>query len=151
MFCLDRLVATTKRRKRVGRGGERGGQSGRGHKGQSARTGAQGELKAFFEGGQMPLSRRLPCRGFVNVFKKEFSIVNIDLLEQHFNNGEVVNAETLMEKRLIKGHNRELIKILGKGTLSKQLTVTVDKISASARVSIQKAGGSVTISNEGEG
>lgn len=150
MFCLDRLVATTKKRKRVGRGGERGGQSGRGHKGQSARTGASGEIKAFFEGGQMPLSRRLPCRGFVNAFRKTIVTINISDLDRCFNDGDSVTADALVEKNLLKGQGKRLIKVLGKGTLSKRLTVSVDKISATALEAIQQVGGKVILSGEGD-
>ena len=71
MLKLSELVAVKRKSKRIGRGGCRGGQSGRGHKGQGSRSGGKMEIKAFFEGGQMPLSRRLPCRGFTNRFKKK--------------------------------------------------------------------------------
>jgi large subunit ribosomal protein L15 len=103
MLRLDSLQKITKKRKRVGRGGDRGGYSGRGCDGQKGRTGSTGEIKAFFEGGQMPLVRRIPRRGFNNVFKKIYKLINISDLETKFASGETVNQETLRQKGLIKG------------------------------------------------
>ena len=120
MLQLNNLVSLNKKRKRVGRGGSRGGTSGRGHKGQKARSGSH-TLKPFFEGGQMPLSRRLPRRGFVNSFKTEFKILNLDQLEAKFAVGEVVSELTLREKGLIKGKKASFIKVLGSGALSKAI------------------------------
>jgi large subunit ribosomal protein L15 len=97
MFSLDNLQSAGKDRKRVGRGGSRGGTSGRGHKGQNARSG--GPKGRGFEGGQTPLQRRLPKRGFTNArFSKETSIVNVNSLERAFAEGEEVNVLTLVEK-----------------------------------------------------
>lgn len=141
MLKLNKLESVTKKRKRLGRGGKRGGQCGRGHKGQHARSGSSGELKPFFEGGQMPLSRRLPRRGFTNVFKTNYHIINLQDLENHFENGDVVNKESLMEKRIIKGKKASPIKILGKGVLTKKLTITVDAYSKVALQAIEKAQG----------
>ena len=141
MLKLDKLESVTKKRKRVGRGGGRGGQSGRGHKGQRARSGCSGELKPFFEGGQMPLSRRLPRRGFTNVFKTNYHIINLQDLEYHFEDGDVVNKESLMGKRIIKGKKTFPIKVLGKGALTKKLTITVDAYSKVALQAIEKAQG----------
>jgi len=141
-MLLHKLEKTTQKRKRVGRGGKRGRYSGRGKEGQKSRTGSGSELKASFEGGQMPLVRRIPRRGFTNVFKKEYALVNLCDLEVHYQAGDVVNEATLREKRLVKGKNTAFIKVLGNGTLSKKLTVQAHAISASAAQAIQNAGGS---------
>jgi large subunit ribosomal protein L15 len=130
-----------KQRKRVGRGpgSGHGKTSARGHKGQKARSG--GGNKPGFEGGQMPLQRRLPKRGFTNIFKKEFAIVNIQDLER-FAAGARVDRATLIEQGLV--HKRDiLVKVLGKGELTKSLTVVVDKISDGARKKIEAASGTV--------
>ena len=116
--------------------------SGKGHKGQKARSG--GSLRLGFEGGQMPLIRRLPKRGFNNAaFHKNYAIVNLSDLSA-FKEGTVVNEQLLRESNLIRGHGAGL-KILGGGELKHGLTVEVDKISASAREKIEKAGGTVTM------
>ncbi|MEC9491865.1 50S ribosomal protein L15 [Flexistipes sp.] len=129
-----------KNRKRRGRGGSSGlgTTSGRGHKGQKARSG--GGVRPGFEGGQMPLTRRLPKRGFDNSkFAKTVEIVNLADIERKYADGETVNRETLVEKRLIKG-KKDLIKVLGEGDFSKKLTFDVDKVSGSAEEKIKKAG-----------
>jgi len=149
MLQLSELDKLTKDRKRVGRGGDRGGTSGRGHKGQRSRT--SGKLKSFFEGGQMPLSRRLPKRGFTNVFKKDVRYVNVGDLETKFDAGDIVNKVVLCEKGIFKGKKKYLIKILGKGKLTKNLVVEADMFSKSAADAIKKAGGKVTISEEKTG
>ena len=141
-MLLHKLEKTTQKRKRVGRGGKRGRYSGRGKEGQKSRTGSGSELKASFEGGQMPLVHRIPRRGFTNVFKKEYALVNLCDLEVHYQAGDVVNEATLREKGLVKGKNTAFIKVLGNGTLSKKLTVQAHAISASAAQAIQNAGGS---------
>lgn len=141
-MLLHKLEKTTEKKKRVGRGGKRGRYCGRGKGGQKSRTGSGKELKASFEGGQMPLVRRIPRRGFTNVFKKEFAIINLRDLEVHFLSGDVVSEVTLREKGLVKGHKVALVKILGSGTLSKKLTVQANAVSASAAEAIQNAGGS---------
>lgn len=143
MLQLHELEKLKKDRKRVGRGGDRGGTSGRGHKGQRARSGGKQEIKAFFEGGQMPLSRRLPRRGFTNVFKKEFKLINLKDLEERFEANDVVTKASLREKGLLKGKTDPLVKILSNGTLTKKLTVHADKFSKSAMEAITKAGGAV--------
>jgi large subunit ribosomal protein L15 len=130
------------RRKRVGCGESsgHGKTSGRGHKGQKARSG--GSIRLGFEGGQMPLIRRLPKRGFNHkAFKTVYAIVNVDDLEQ-FDSGVRVNRQLLEERGLINGRF-DGIKILGRGKLTKSLTVEAHKFSATARQQIEAAGGSV--------
>ncbi|MBX3374326.1 MAG: 50S ribosomal protein L15 [Phycisphaeraceae bacterium] len=138
------LTDANRRRKRVGRGrGSGSGKtSGRGHKGAGSRSGASD--KVYFEGGQMPLQRRLPKRGFSNAdFRTEYSIVNLQLLEGRFDDGATVTAETLHSHGLIRDTKRP-VKILGEGEVSKKFHVTAEKFSASARSKIEAAGGSVT-------
>ena len=116
--------------------------SGKGHKGQKARSG--GSLRLGFEGGQMPLIRRLPKRGFNNAaFHKNYAVVNLSDLSA-FKEGTVVNEQLLRESKLIRGQGAGL-KLLGDGELKHALTIEVDKVSASAREKIEKAGGSVTL------
>ncbi len=132
-----------KRRKRVGRGkgSGHGKTCGRGHKGQNARSG--GKTPPWFEGGQMPLQRRLPKRGFRNRFRKIYSIVNVDRLNV-FEDGDVVDIAALVKKGLVK-NVRDGVKILGNGELTKKLTVRVDKVSKSAEEKIKSAGGTVEV------
>jgi len=128
--------------KRLGSGESsgHGKTSGKGHKGQKARSG--GSLRLGFEGGQMPLIRRLPKRGFNNAaFHKNYAIVNLSDLSA-FKEGTLVNEQLLRESNLIRGHGAGL-KILGGGELKHGLTIETDKISASAREKIEKAGGTV--------
>jgi large subunit ribosomal protein L15 len=116
--------------------------SGKGHKGQKARSG--GSLRLGFEGGQMPLIRRLPKRGFNNAaFHKNYAVVNLSDLSS-FKEGTVVNEQLLRESNLVRGNGAGL-KILGDGELKHALSIEADKISASAREKIEKAGGSVTL------
>jgi large subunit ribosomal protein L15 len=126
-------------KKRVGRGpgSGHGKTAGRGEKGQKSRSGFSRMLG--FEGGQMPLHRRLPKRGFTNIFKKEYAVVNLSDLER-FDNGANVDEAALREKGLIKGRY-DGVKILGQGKLSKKLTVSATKFSESARKQIEAAGG----------
>ena len=126
-------------KKRVGRGpgSGHGKTSGRGEKGQKSRSGYHSKLG--FEGGQMPLHRRLPKRGFTNIFKKEHAIVNLSDLER-FDNGATVDEAALRQAGMIKGHH-DGIKVLGNGKLSKKLTVHAKKFSESARKQIEAAGG----------
>lgn len=133
----------------VGRGSSsKGRTSGRGANGQNSRSG--GGVRPGFEGGQMPLYRRVARRGFSNYpFKKEYQAVSLSQLDKAFNNGDVVTLEALKEARIIKGVNT-CAKILANGELSKSLTIDGVKISASAQESVVKAGGSVKESNEGE-
>ena len=148
MLQLNNLTAIKKKRKRVGRGGSRGGQSGRGHKGQRSRSGGQREIRPFFEGGQMSLSRRLPRRGFTNVFKKEFLIVNLGQLDLFFSDSESVTVTSLREKGLVKGKKNPLIKLLGAGTLSKRLDIVVDACSKTAQQAVEKANGKIKLTKE---
>jgi large subunit ribosomal protein L15 len=116
--------------------------SGKGHKGQKARSG--GSIRLGFEGGQMPLIRRLPKRGFNNAaFHKKYAIVNLDDLNE-FKTGTVVNEQLLRESKLVRGHFAG-IKILGDGEVKHGLKVEIDKISAVAREKIEKAGGTITL------
>ncbi|MCX4361862.1 MAG: 50S ribosomal protein L15 [Clostridia bacterium] len=130
--------------KRLGRGigSGHGKTSCKGHKGQWARSG--GGVRPGFEGGQMPLVRRIPKRGFNNVFKKEFSIVNVGELEV-FENGTVVTAELLLEKGVLSKVEPYGIKVLGNGTLTKKLEVKANKFTKSAAEIIEKAGGKAEV------
>ena len=127
-------------KKRVGRGpgSGQGKTAGRGEKGQKSRSGFS-RMRGF-EGGQMPLHRRLPKRGFTNIFKKDFAVVNVSDLER-FENGATVDEGALRKAGLVKGQNAG-IKILGDGKLTKKLTVHATKFSASAKKHIEEAGGS---------
>lgn len=147
-FNLIAPAGANKKKRIVGRGSSSGlgKTAGKGHKGQKARSG--GKVYAGFEGGQMPLYRRVAKRGFSNYpFKKEYFAINLFLLEEKYADGESVNKESLLKKGLIKKECL-LVKILGNGDLTKKLTVDVDKISASAKEKIEKAGGSVVKSEE---
>ncbi|MBQ9673671.1 MAG: 50S ribosomal protein L15 [Ruminococcus sp.] len=130
--------------KRIGRGhGSGWGKtSGKGHKGQKARSG--GSIRPGFEGGQMPLQRRVPKRGFNNIFRKKIVAVNIAKLEAKFDNGAVVDTEALRAAGLVK-NSFDGVKILGNGELTKNLTVKVDAFSKSAKEAIEKAGGKVEV------
>jgi large subunit ribosomal protein L15 len=126
-------------RKRVGRGpgSGNGKTAGRGNKGAQSRSGFK--FKRGFEGGQMPLHRRLPKRGFHNPFRTEYAVVNLDQLEARFEAGAVVTVEALRERGLVPASMP--VKVLGRGDLQKKLTVRVHKISASALEKIAAAGG----------
>ena len=132
-----------KSKKRVGRGNASGTgtTAGKGHKGQNARSG--GGVRLGFEGGQTPIARRLPKRGFTNFTRKEYAIVNVEALNR-FENGTEVTPELLIETGLVK---KELdgIKVLGQGDLEKALTVKANKFSKSAVAVIEKAGGKVEV------
>ena len=129
--------------KRVGRGigSGTGKTSGKGHKGQNARSG--GGVRPGFEGGQMPLYRRLPKRGFNNIFAKQYVTVNIEVLER-FENGTEVTADTLKEAGIIS-KTLDGVKFLGRGELTKKLTVKVAGFTASAKEKIEKAGGKAEV------
>jgi len=131
-------------RKRVGRGpgSGHGKTAGRGHKGQRSRSGFS--RRYGFEGGQMPLVRRIPKRGFTNIFRVEFQVVNLRDLERVFADGDTVSPKEMIDKGLVRGGKR-LVKVLADGELSKKLTVRAHKFSASARVGIEKAGGSCEV------
>jgi large subunit ribosomal protein L15 len=132
-----------KRVKRVGRGtgSGHGKTSTRGHKGQKARSG--GGVRPGFEGGQMPLQRRLPKRGFTNIFKKEYAIVNVRELNS-FEDGSEINPEVLLNAGLINS-TKDGVKILGDGELEKKLIVRVHKISRQAEEKITARGGRVEV------
>jgi large subunit ribosomal protein L15 len=132
-----------KSRKRVGRGegSGLGKTSGRGHKGQGSRSGSS--VRPGFEGGQMPLQRRLPKRGFTNIWKKKFSLVNLRDLTR-FEAGSVIDAEGLVAAGIIKKAD-DKIKLLGKGAIDKPLTLKVHSVSAQAKAAVEAAGGSVEI------
>lgn len=134
-----------KKRKRVGRGpGSGSGKTAsRGHKGASSRSGWGGKL--FYEGGQMPLARRLPMRGFSNAkFKVEYKVVNVGKLDEMFEDGEKVDLKALQAKGIV-GRQDTRIKILGDGELTKKLKVVADKFSASATQKIEAAGGEAKV------
>ncbi|MGB0272256.1 MAG: 50S ribosomal protein L15 [Opitutales bacterium] len=140
---IPTIKGATHATKRLGRGegSGHGKTSGKGHKGQKARSG--GGIRIGFEGGQMPLYRKLPRRGFNNFnFRTSFQTVNVGELEKVA--GETINRETLVKAGLIRD-NDEGVKLLGDGDVSKALTVTVDKASASAKSKIEAAGGQVII------
>ena len=130
--------------KRLGRGigSGLGKTSGKGHKGQWARSG--GGVRPGFEGGQMPLIRKVPKRGFTNIFKKEYTIVNLEQLNA-FDDGAVVNAEKLLKKGIVSKIEPYGLKILGDGKLTKKLTVKANKFSESAAKAIEKAGGKAEV------
>ncbi len=134
----------TKNRKRLGRGpgSGHGKTAGRGHKGRGSRAG--GNTPPGYEGGQMPLQRRLPKHGFRNPFRQEFSIVNLGQLEERFEAGAVVDGEALRVSGLIHNLSRP-IKVLADGKLSKALTVKANKFSAAAKERLQAAGGSAEV------
>jgi large subunit ribosomal protein L15 len=136
----------TKKRKRVGRGRSSGTgkTSGRGHKGLKARSG--GGARPGFEGGQMPLYRRLPKRGFLPYGgKTEYAVVNVKDLSARFAAGSVVDPEGLVEAGLIKRTHREAVKVLGDGAVAHALTVKAHRISESARQKVEAAGGRVEV------
>ena len=149
---LSAPQGANKKPKRVGRGSSSGlgTPAGKGNKGQQSRTGT-GVPYVGFEGGQMPLYRRIAHKGFSNYpFKKEYVCINLDQLEAKFNDGETVNKESLVAKGFVskKASEKALVKILGNGDITKKLTVEVNKASASAKAKIEKAGGSVKLTDE---
>ena len=130
-------------KKRVGRGpgSGKGKTAGRGENGQLSRSG--GGKRAGFEGGQTPLARRLPkLPGFTNINRVEYIPVNVKLLEERFESGDVVDRDSLVAKNIIKSYE-DMVKVLGDGDLTKALTVKVDKVSATAQAKIEAAGGKV--------
>jgi large subunit ribosomal protein L15 len=132
-----------KKRKRLGRGSAsgQGTSAGKGTKGQKARSG--GGIRPGFEGGQMPLTRRLPKRGFNNArFATVYEIVNLEQIQDRFNDGEEVNLLSLKAKGLVRG-NKDGVKVLGDGEFSRKLKFDVEKVSASAAEKIQAAGGEI--------
>lgn len=141
---LSPAAGSTKARKRIGRGAGsgQGKTAGKGHKGQKARAGRG--MRPGFEGGQMPLQRRLPKRGFNNIFRIEMAIVNVAALDKAFEAGETVTVDALIEKGLVK---KVLggVKVLGNGELSKALTVQANAFSESAKQKIEAAGGKAEV------
>ncbi len=140
---LEYNAGARKERKRLGRGqgSGQGKTAGKGHKGQNARSG--GGVAIGFEGGQTPIYKRIPKRGFTNFNRKEYALVNLRTLDL-FEDGTEVTPELLMEKGIVK---KQLsgIKVLGDGTLTKKLSVKCHKISKTAQAAIEKAGGSVEV------
>ncbi len=137
-------VGANKKKSIVGRGtGSKGRTAGRGRDGQNSRSG--GGTRPGFEGGQMPLYRRIAHRGFSNYpFKEIYTVINVSRLEEKFKDGDVVNDASLREKGLLKG-KKSLVKILGNGEIKIKLDVQVEKITAGARVKIEKAGGKTMV------
>jgi large subunit ribosomal protein L15 len=135
---------STKNKKRVGRGHGtgQGTQAGRGHKGAQSRSGYK--FKRGFEGGQMPLHRRVPKRGFHNPFRTEYAVVNLDVLADRFEAGTVITPDLLRERGLIHSV-RQPIKVLARGDVSKKLTVQAHKFSGKAAEKIAAAGGTVEV------
>jgi large subunit ribosomal protein L15 len=140
---LKSAEGSRKERNRVGRGMSSGNgkTSGRGHKGQKARSG--GGVRPGFEGGQMPLFQRLPKRGFTNINRKEYAIVNLETLN-HFEEGTEVTPELLLQEGIVSKLNAG-IKVLGKGAIEKKLTVKAHKFSTSAKEAIEAAGGKTEV------
>ncbi len=140
---LKPVEGARKTRKRVGRGtgSGTGKTAGKGHKGQNARSG--GGVRLGFEGGQLPLFKRIPKRGFNNINRKEYAIVNVETLNK-FDDGTEITPELLLETRVI-GKLEDGVKVLGNGELTKKLTVKANKFSKSAEDAITAAGGSVEV------
>jgi large subunit ribosomal protein L15 len=141
---VNRGIHRNKSRKRIGRGpgSGHGKTAGRGAKGQRSRTGYS--MRATFEGGQMPIVRRIPKRGFHNRFARTVAVVNVGDLERRFDGGAEVTPETLKAKNLAKGRY-DLLKVLGNGELTKPLTVSAHQFSRSAAEKIEKAGGQTVV------
>lgn len=135
----------THKKKRLGRGqgSGLGKTSGRGNKGQKSRSGYS--RKRGFEGGQMPLHRRLPKRGFTNIFKREWAEVNLSRLEELFDAGAVVTPEVLVEKGLVRKSLKGSVAVLGKGELGKSLNISAHRFSESAKTKIEAAGGKAEV------
>ncbi|HXH70287.1 MAG TPA: 50S ribosomal protein L15 [Pyrinomonadaceae bacterium] len=140
---LSPTKGSTHKKKRVGRGpgSGLGKTAGRGHKGQKSRSGYS--KKIGFEGGQMPLQRRLPKRGFTNIFKKKWIEISLAKLEGSFNAGDEITPEVLHEKGLIKKAKHDLV-ILGNGDISKALKISAHRFTKTAKEKIENAGGSIT-------
>lgn len=141
---LKSSEGSRKTRNRVGRGigSGNGKTAGRGHKGQNARSG--GGVRPGFEGGQMPLFQRLPKRGFTNINRKDYTIVNLSTLNEKFEDGQEVTPESLLESGVVSKLNSG-IKVLGNGTLDKKLTVKAHKFSSTAKEAIEAAGGKTEV------
>ena len=141
---LSPAAGSTKERKRIGRGpaSGQGKTAGKGHKGQKARAGRG--MRAGFEGGQMPLQRRIPKRGFNNIFATEMAIANVAALDKYFEDGATVTIDALIEKGIVK-KTLDGVKILGNGEISKKLTVQANAFSDSAKSKIEAAGGKAEV------
>ncbi|MDA8411989.1 MAG: 50S ribosomal protein L15 [Treponema sp.] len=141
-FNLHAPEGSHKRKRIVGRGqgSGLGTTAGKGNKGQQSRSG--GKTYPGFEGGQMPLYRRIPHRGFTNIFRKEWQVVNLRDLDTKFEANETVDGASLVARGLVRKADG-LVKVLGMGDITKALVVSVDKVSASAKDKIEKAGGKV--------
>ena len=143
LYNLSPAAGSTKEafRKGRGHGSGNGKTGGRGHKGQKARSG--GKVRVGFEGGQMPLARRIPKRGFHNIFAKPLEAINVSVLDK-FEDGAVVDAKALLEKGILSKCEYG-VKILGNGSITKKLTVQASAFSASAKEKIEAAGGKVEV------
>ncbi len=141
---LHPAPGSTHKKKRVGRGpgSGLGKTAGRGHKGQKSRSGYSS--RPGFEGGQMPLQRRLPKRGFTNIFKKAWLEISLAKIEENFNAGDIVTPEILHERGLIKKAKHDLV-ILGTGDVTKSLQISAHRFTKTAKDKIEKAGGSATV------
>jgi len=141
---LKPAQGATKKGKHKGRGiaSGNGKTAGRGMKGQKARK--SGGVRPGFEGGQMPMQRRLPKRGFKNPFEKKFAEVRVEMLNR-FDDGSTVDVEALKQAHLVHGHSPDGVKIIGKLEVTKKLTVEVHRVSAGARAAIEDAGGTVEL------
>ena len=141
---LHPAPGSTHKKKRIGRGpgSGTGKTAGKGHKGQKSRSGYSS--KRGFEGGQMPLQRRLPKRGFTNIFKKEWIEISLAKIEESFRSGDVVTPEVLHDRGLIKKAKHDLV-ILGTGEVSKSLNISAHRFTKTAKVKIEKAGGTATV------
>lgn len=140
---LKPTKGSTHKKKRLGRGpgSGLGKTSGKGHKGQKSRSGYS--QKIGFEGGQMPLQRRLPKRGFTNIFKKQWIEISLAKIEENFNVGEEITPEVLHERGLIKKAKHDLV-ILGTGDVTKALTISAHRFTKAAKEKIENAGGTAT-------
>ncbi len=141
---LHPAKGSTHKKKRIGRGpgSGTGKTAGKGHKGQKSRSGYSS--KRGFEGGQMPLQRRLPKRGFTNIFKKEWIEISLAKIEENFKAGDTVTPEILHERGLIKKAKHDLV-ILGTGEVSKSLSISAHRFTKTAKDKIEKGGGTVTV------
>ncbi|MCU1290983.1 MAG: RplO [Acidobacteria bacterium] len=139
---LRPAAGSTHKKKRVGRGpgSGLGKTAGRGHKGQKSRSGYSSKIG--FEGGQMPLQRRLPKRGFTNIFKKKWIEISLGKIEENFNSGDEITPEVLHERGLIKKAKHDLV-ILGTGEVSKALKISAHRFTKTAREKIENAGGTI--------
>ena len=141
---LSPAPGSVKERKRLGRGAAsgQGKTAGKGHKGQKARSGSGAHIG--FEGGQMPLQRRIPKRGFNNIFAKEIATVNVAAIDKKFEDGATVTIEALVETGLVK-KALDGVKVLGQGEITKKLTVQANAFSASAKAKIEAAAGKAQV------